>query len=95
MYEKFFRVPTELVEAGDICAVCGIDDIQVASVFPRCDTYCVIFTSDKHLSPNQIGETIADKATGKPLPSIKVEEPTVRMAFSINVSPFVGREVYV
>ncbi|XP_047941500.1 putative elongation factor TypA-like SVR3, chloroplastic [Salvia hispanica] len=67
VYEKFFRVPTELVEAGDICAVCGIDDIQ-------------------------IGETIADKATGKPLPSIKVEEPTVRMAFSINVSPFVGRE---
>lgn len=29
VYEKFFRVPAELVEAGDICAVCGIDDIQV------------------------------------------------------------------
>lgn len=42
----------------------------------------------------QIGETIADKVTGTPLPTIKVEEPTVRMSFSINTSPFVGREVY-
>ncbi|CAN1277641.1 Putative elongation factor TypA-like SVR3, chloroplastic [Linum perenne] len=40
----------------------------------------------------RIGETIADKALGKPLPSIKVEEPTVKMAFSINTSPFVGKE---
>ena len=31
MYEKFFRVPAATVEAGDICAVCGIDDIQVRS----------------------------------------------------------------
>lgn len=43
----------------------------------------------------QIGETIADKTSGKPLPAIKVEEPTVKMSFSINVSPFVGREVCV
>lgn len=41
----------------------------------------------------QIGETIADKNFGKPLPAIRVEEPTVKMAFSINTSPFVGREV--
>ncbi|KAF3971072.1 hypothetical protein CMV_005294 [Castanea mollissima] len=67
VYEKFNRVPTDRVEAGDICAVCGIDDVQ-------------------------IGETIADKISGRPLPAIKVEEPTVKMAFSINTSPFVGRE---
>lgn len=35
VYEKFSRVPAETVEAGDICAVCGIDDIQVCSYF--CD----------------------------------------------------------
>jgi len=29
VYEKFFRVPAERVEAGDICAVCGISDVQV------------------------------------------------------------------
>ncbi|XP_010057296.1 putative elongation factor TypA-like SVR3, chloroplastic [Eucalyptus grandis] len=67
VYEKFSRIPVEIVEAGDICAVCGISDIQ-------------------------IGETIADKTSGKPLPAIKVEEPTVKMSFSINTSPFVGRE---
>lgn len=31
VYEKFNRVPAEKVEAGDICAVCGINDIQVWS----------------------------------------------------------------
>jgi translation elongation factor EF-G len=29
VYEKFFRVPADRVEAGDICAVCGISDVQV------------------------------------------------------------------
>lgn len=29
VYEKFSRVGAEAVEAGDICAVCGISDIQV------------------------------------------------------------------
>ncbi|KAI3507566.1 hypothetical protein L1887_22554 [Cichorium endivia] len=67
VFEKFYRAPAESVEAGDICAVCGIGDVQ-------------------------IGETIADKNDGKPLPAIRVEEPTVKMAFSINTSPFVGRE---
>lgn len=39
-----------------------------------------------------IGDTIADPADPRPLPPIKVEEPTVRMTFSINDGPFVGRE---
>lgn len=29
VYDKFNRVPADKVEAGDICAVCGITDIQV------------------------------------------------------------------
>ncbi|XP_078152468.1 elongation factor family protein [Carex rostrata] len=67
VYESFLRVPTDTVQAGDICAVCGITDIM-------------------------IGETIADKMTGTPLPAIRVEEPTVKMSFSINTSPFAGKE---
>ncbi|GAB4206974.1 MAG: translational GTPase TypA [Roseiflexaceae bacterium] len=39
-----------------------------------------------------IGETIADAAQPEALPSIRVEEPTVRMTFGINNSPFAGRE---
>ena len=39
-----------------------------------------------------IGETIADVSDPRPLPPIAVEAPTVRMTFSINNSPFTGRE---
>eukprot|EP00252_Welwitschia_mirabilis_P005181 TRINITY_DN1565_c0_g1_i1.p1 TRINITY_DN1565_c0_g1~~TRINITY_DN1565_c0_g1_i1.p1 ORF type:complete len:696 (-),score=142.98 TRINITY_DN1565_c0_g1_i1:295-2382(-) len=67
VYENFMKVPVETVEAGDICAVCGMDDVL-------------------------IGETLADKDNGAALPGITIEEPTVRMSFSINTSPFFGRE---
>jgi GTP-binding protein len=39
-----------------------------------------------------IGDTIADVNDPRPLPPITVEAPTVRMSFSINDSPFAGRE---
>ena len=40
----------------------------------------------------QIGETLADPEVTDPLPRIRVEEPTVRMTFGVNTSPFAGRE---
>jgi GTP-binding protein len=39
-----------------------------------------------------IGETLADPAYPQPLPPIRIEEPTVRMTFGVNTSPFSGRE---
>jgi GTP-binding protein len=39
-----------------------------------------------------ISDTIAHPSVEQPLPSIKVEEPTVRMTFGVNTSPFAGRE---
>jgi len=39
-----------------------------------------------------IGETLADPENPVALPTIKVEEPTVRMTFGVNTSPFTGRE---
>ena len=39
-----------------------------------------------------IGDTITDIDDPRPLPPIEVEQPTVRMTFSINTSPFAGRE---
>ena len=39
-----------------------------------------------------IGETLADPENPVALPTIKVEEPTVRMTFGVNTSPFAGRE---
>jgi GTP-binding protein len=39
-----------------------------------------------------IGDTIADAEHPEALPLISVEEPTVRMTFSVNTSPFAGRD---
>ena len=39
-----------------------------------------------------IGETLADVDNPVALPLIRVEEPTVRMTFGVNTSPFTGRE---
>lgn len=39
-----------------------------------------------------IGETLADPQNPIALPTIKVEEPTVRMTFGVNTSPFTGKE---
>ncbi len=39
-----------------------------------------------------IGDTIADLENPKPLPIVSVDEPTISMLFSINNSPFAGRD---
>ena len=61
------QVPVDEVQAGDICAFTGVQDVS-------------------------IGDTICHKDFPAPLPTITVEEPTVRMTFLVNASPFAGRE---
>ena len=39
-----------------------------------------------------IGDTIADSEHPEALPSIEIDEPTVKMTFGVNTSPFVGEE---
>jgi GTP-binding protein len=39
-----------------------------------------------------IGETVTSAETPLPLPQIQIDEPTIAMAFTINTSPFAGRE---
>ncbi|MBT6148042.1 MAG: translational GTPase TypA, partial [Gemmatimonadetes bacterium] len=39
-----------------------------------------------------IGDTITDIDDPRPLPPIEIEQPTVRMTFAVNTSPFAGRE---
>jgi GTP-binding protein len=39
-----------------------------------------------------IGETVAELESPQALPAIRIDEPTVSMLFSANVSPFAGRE---
>ncbi|MFI5398719.1 MAG: translational GTPase TypA [Candidatus Binatia bacterium] len=39
-----------------------------------------------------IGETIADRLNPRALPAIRIDEPTIAMIFSVNNSPWAGRE---
>ena len=44
------------------------------------------------LSDVSIGDTIADPEQPEALPGIKIDEPTLSMVFSVNNSPFAGKE---
>ncbi len=39
-----------------------------------------------------IGETVTNPETPEPLPHIQIDEPTIAMIFTVNTSPFAGRE---
>jgi GTP-binding protein len=40
----------------------------------------------------EIGETISSELNPEPLPTIQIDEPTISMIFSVNNSPFSGRD---
>jgi len=67
VFEGMGKKKVTEVNAGDICAVVGIEGFN-------------------------IGDTIADFENPEALPRIAIDEPTMNMQFSINNSPFFGRE---
>ena len=67
IFEGLGKAKTERVEAGDICAVVGLDSFE-------------------------IGDTIADFDAPEAMPPMHIDEPTMSMVFTINNSPFYGRE---
>ncbi len=40
----------------------------------------------------QIGETLADSVNPVQIPPVEIEQPTIKMTFGVNTSPFAGRE---
>ncbi|MEW9672026.1 translational GTPase TypA [Ammoniphilus sp. 3BR4] len=44
------------------------------------------------LAEINVGETIADVETPEALPLLKIDEPTLKMTFSVNNGPFAGKE---
>ncbi|MFN4084097.1 MAG: translational GTPase TypA [Bacteroidia bacterium] len=66
-FEGLGRIKVEEVNAGDICAVFGVDGFE-------------------------IGDTIADFENPEGLKPIAIDEPTMSMLFTINNSPFFGKE---
>jgi GTP-binding protein len=66
-FEGLGKIKVEQAQAGDICAVFGLEDFE-------------------------IGDTIADFENPEGLTPIQVDEPTISMLFTINNSPFFGKE---
>jgi GTP-binding protein len=67
VFEGLERVKVPGVQAGDICAVTGLEGFE-------------------------IGDSICDFEAPEPLETIDIDEPTMSMLFSINDSPFFGKE---
>ena len=67
VFEGMGKVKVDTVEAGDICAIVGLEGFE-------------------------IGDTVADLENPEALASIKIDEPTMSMLFTINDSPFFGKE---
>jgi len=67
IFDGLNRVEVEEVDYGDICAIVGVEDID-------------------------IGDTISDSDNPEPLPIISIDEPTISMTFTVNNSPFYGKE---
>ena len=54
----------------------------------ECGDICAVIGLEKF----EIGDTICDMEQPEPLPPIAIDEPTMSMLFTINDSPFFGRE---
>lgn len=67
VFEGFEKVKATEVQAGDICALVGIEGFE-------------------------IGDTVADPQQPEALDTIAIDEPTMSMVFTINNSPFFGKE---
>ena len=67
LFDGLGRKKVEEVNAGDICAVIGLEQFE-------------------------IGDTIADAENPEALPTIAIDEPTMSMLFTINDSPFFGKD---
>lgn len=67
LFEGLEKQKVDTVEAGEICAIVGIDGFE-------------------------IGDTIADFENPEALTPIAIDEPTMSMLFTINNSPFFGKD---
>jgi len=98
------RVFNGTLKLGDDVSICKLDgSIQKTRI-----TKMYSFEGLKHMDETEaypgdiisiagvegitIGETVTEVENPKPLPKIHIDEPTIAMTFTINTSPFVGRE---
>lgn len=99
------RIERGSISQGDAVVVCGYDDntIKHARIVKLLqfeglgrkevmdagvgDIVCIAGIPDIN-----IGDTICDKDVPESLPFVNIDEPTISMTFSVNNSPFAGKE---
>jgi GTP-binding protein len=98
------RVFNGTLHTGEDCAIAKLDGaiqkIKITKLFSfsglkRVDidkTECGDIVAIAGVEGINIGETITNIENPAPLPHIVIDEPTIAMQFSVNTSPFSGRE---
>ncbi len=98
------RIISGSITAGQTCLLCRLDGSRVAVKATRLYGWQGLKRVERErveagdivmvagFEDVEIGETIADPEDPRPLPGIRVEEPTVAMTFSVNNAPWAGRE---
>ncbi len=98
------RLSHGILEMNKAYALCGEEKTVHSIRFSACYTFQGLRkTSVRKLEAGdiiavsgvegvQIGDTISSNETPKPLPRIKVDDPTVSMIFYVNNGPMAGRE---
>jgi GTP-binding protein len=74
------------LKTGKLYRFEGLKKLEVAEAYAG-DIVCVSGIGDI-----DIGETICDAEHPEPLPFVNIDEPTVSVTFSVNDSPFAGKE---
>jgi len=77
---------TERTRIKELHTFEGMGHVRTESV--DCGDICAVIGLDRF----EIGDTICDPDNPEPLPPIAIDEPTMSMLFTINDSPFFGKE---
>ena len=98
------RLNNGFIEKNKLYSLCGLDEVKNNQKLSACYTFSGLkkISVDKleagdiiaiaGIENIKMGDTISDNESPKPLPRIKIDEPTVSMFFHVNNSPFAGKE---
>ena len=85
----FIKAVGEATKKGKVVKLSGYRGVKQVEVEEAFSGDIVLIAG---ISDINIGETITNDENAEILPAISVDEPTVGMQFSVNSSPFAGRE---
>jgi GTP-binding protein len=84
-----------LLQADDSASIVRVAEVHVFDKLGRCqvdEATAGDIAALVGLDEVTIGDTVSDPQVQRALPRVAVDEPTIQMVFSINNSPFAGRE---